>query len=589
MIAHRAPISGVATHGGRFVATAGYDNQLILWDAEGKRAMHRASHDHLANQVAFSPDGRFLVSSSSDYSARLWSVPDLKLVAVLAEQQDDVEMSVFHPHAELIATASRDHRVRVYDFDGRMKHCFEGHTADVISVAWSTAGDELISSSDDGTIKRWSLATAEMVEDIDLGGIETDTIAITREGVIYAGNDEGCIVVIDHGRTHTCEAHAAGIKRLVYQPGENLLVSLSYDRTLRVWSTAGGLTPIACSNMPAEIWPRSCAFLDAQTLAFATFGSSYAVYHVDQDRWDLQGVMPTPGVNAVAVCDGRRLTIGDAGILHIDGMPSTQMGSLCNFLTPVGPRVITGGQMGCVMDALTGELLHQHRSPLNCGAAFERDGLPHVIVGTYTGEGLVFAVPADAPVRLVATLPLHANAVKAVAVSDGTIFSVCADTGASWFSIEDFCETARAQEAHDRIANGCAALPGGRFVSVSRDYKLRLWQHCQATVIDTPHDRSIKCVAASDDGRHVASGSYFGSVAIYDVDAACWLPVQRPTTAGISSLCYDAARGCFLAGSYDSRVYEIRASKTPGSPKFSDPPRGAGRVQPGPGGTREAA
>lgn len=558
MIAHRSPISGVAAYQGRLVATAGYDNQIILWDASRKTPLSCAVHDHLANQVAFSPDGRHLVTSSSDHTSRLWSVPGLKLLSVLSDQADDVEMSVFHPDAELIATASRDHRVRVYGFDGTLKVSFEGHTADVISVAWSGNGDELISSSDDGTIKRWSMATAGMVDDIDLGGIETDTIAITPNGVIYAGNDEGQIVVIDKGVTRAYPAHDAGIKRLVHEAGEHLLVSLSYDRTLRVWSTRNGqLSLVAQSSLPAAIWPRSCAFLDGETLAFATFGSSYALYHLGSDTWDLDGVQPTPGVNAVAVVNGRRLTIGDGGILGIDDQPSTELGSLCNFLTPVGSRVFTGGQMGRVMDALNGDLLHQHRSPLNCGAAFERRGVPHVVVGAYTGEGLVFSVAGDGRVTHVATLRLHANAVKGVAVSGGQIFSVCADAGASWFSVDDLTELARVDEAHDRIANGCAALPGGRFVSVSRDHKLRLWNGTRADVLATPHDRSIKCVAASNDGRYVASGSYFGAVAVYDVDKSAWIQLTRPTSTGISSLCFDAARGCFLAGSYGSRVYEI--------------------------------
>ena len=32
MIRHLGPISGIAAFGGKFVATAGYDNQVILWD-----------------------------------------------------------------------------------------------------------------------------------------------------------------------------------------------------------------------------------------------------------------------------------------------------------------------------------------------------------------------------------------------------------------------------------------------------------------------------------------------------------------------------------------------------------------------------
>lgn len=558
MFEHRSPISGVAAHGGRLVATAGYDNQLILWDAQRKAPLSRSFHDHLANQVGFSADGRLLVSASSDHTARVWSLPDLKLKAVLGDHDDDVEMATFDPAGTRVATASRDHRVHVYGIDGTLHARLEGHGADVISVAWSPAGDELISSSDDGTVKRWNAASGRLLEDIDLGGVETDTIAISREGVVYAGNDDGEILVIDGARRARYPAHDAGIKRLVYEAGSGRLVSLSYDRSLRVWATGDELRPLARSVMPAEIWPRACAFVDAKTLAFATFGSSYAVYRIDTDRWDLAGVRPTPGVNAVAVRDGRRLTIGDAGTLAIDGLRATALGSLCNFLTPCGPRVFTGGQMGRVMDALSGDLLHQHRSPLNCGAAFERGGIPHVVIGTYTGEGLVFSVGGGGAVRLEATLPLHANAVKAVAVSGDVLFAVCADRSAAWFSLADFRETGRVGEAHDRIANGCAALPGGRFVSVSRDLQLRVWDaDHRATTLATPHTHSIKCVAASPDGRYVASASYSGVVAVLDMVSQAWVTVTRPTTAGISSLCFDTAGPRFLAGSYDSQVYEV--------------------------------
>lgn len=191
MIRHSSPISGVAAHEDSYVATAGYDNHVILWDQRTRVPLARVAHDHLANQCAFSPDGRFLVTSSSDYSARIWSVPDMRLRAVLGQHEDDVEMSAFHPTEEKVATASRDHRVRVFDFGGDLLHVFGGHTADVISVAWSHDGREIISSSDDGTIKRWSLATGGLVEDLDLGGVETDTVAIGGNGTVYAGNDEG--------------------------------------------------------------------------------------------------------------------------------------------------------------------------------------------------------------------------------------------------------------------------------------------------------------------------------------------------------------------------------------------------------------
>ncbi|WP_416986612.1 WD40 repeat domain-containing protein [Streptomyces sp. T028] len=560
MIRHRGPISGVAAFGGRHVATAGYDNRVILWDAARHTPLAQSVHDHLANQVAFSPDGRHLITSSSDYTARLWSVPDLKLLTVLSEHKDDVEMSVFHPERPLVATASRDHVVRVFDFSGELVQHFEGHTADVISVEWLPQSGEVVSSSDDGTIKRWSLKSGKLVENIDLEGVETDTIAITSSGVVFAGNDDGAIIRIEGENREFTPAHEAGIKRLVYNAATESLVSLSYDRSLRVWSTAGGLTLLHTAEFPAEIWARSCAFVDEHTLAFATFGSTYATYDIASARWDVSGIQDTPCVNAVAtVAGGGTYTVGDSGVVSVDGEPHARPGSLCNFLVEAGGRMLTGGQLGRIFDADTGEVLHQHRSPLNCAAAFSRDGVPHVVFGAYTGEGLVFAVRDGGAFDHVTTLDLHANAVKGVSVSDGVIFAVCADAAASWFNAQTLKETARLEEAHHRIANGCAPLPGARFVSVSRDLQLRLWQGAEATVIPTPHDHSIKCVAASPDGTLVATGSYAGMVAVYSTESGEWTHMDKPTTAGISSMHYDTHGGRFLASSYDGSVYAVPA------------------------------
>ncbi|MGH3866696.1 MAG: WD40 repeat domain-containing protein [Pseudonocardiaceae bacterium] len=92
---------------------------------------------------------------------------------------------------------------------------------------------------------------------------------------------------------------------------------------------------------------------------------------------------------------------------------------------------------------------------------------------------------------------------------------------------------------------------------MSRDLTLRLWEGRTAEVVPTPHDHFIKCVSASTDGRLVATGSYNGVLAIYDLAERCWRIVPRQTTSGISSLHYGDARRIFLASSYDGAVYEV--------------------------------
>lgn len=555
MILHQAPISGIATSEKGLVATAGYDNQVILWDKKSGNPIARGLHDHLANQVAFDVSGDFLVTASSDYTARIWQVPTMQLHSVLKGHGDDVEMAVFSPDGQFVATASRDHRARVFGLDGSLTVELVGHTADVISVAWSVGGDQLITSSDDGTIKRWEVSSGACVDDIDLDGVETDTIVMTPTGVIIAGNDEGELIVIGAEGKRVIPGHSAGIKRLVLDADRGMLVSLSYDRKMRLWSVGGErLELIETTELLPDVWPRSCALL-GDDIVFATFGGRYRTFGMGGRGWLAEEVPGTSGVNAVTVLGQRRLWVGDDGRVKDESGVVAEMRSLCNFLTPVADRVITGGQLGIIFDALSGEVIYQHRSPLNCGVAFNLGERRLVAVGAYTGEAIILELRNE-QLRHCDTVTLTSNAIKGLAYSDGQLFAVSAEAAATWFDVERWKVRLAAPHAHDKIANGCAALPGGRFLSVSRDLQLREFAPDGGVqVIATPLSHSIKCIAASADGRLAALGSYDGTVALYDLVSAQWLSVERRTASGISTIFFDQSSNQFLASSYDGNLY----------------------------------
>ncbi|WP_224360274.1 WD40 repeat domain-containing protein [Hyalangium versicolor] len=554
---HIGPISGIATYKDQYVATAGYDNQVILWNSRDRTSLARVSHDHLANQCSFSACGRYLVTSSSDYSARIWEVPSLRLRAVLSAHADDVEMSVFHEDGKRVATCSRDHVIRIFSLEGQLLTELRGHTSDVITVIWEQGGRSLLSSSDDCTIRRWDAQTGALLETVDMQGVETDTIAIAEDGTVFAGNDHGELLLLRQGNITRVPAHSAGIKRLTYGAGR--LVSLSYDRSIIVWSFTGGrLQQQRVSALPTIVWPRSCAFLGESRLVFGTFGSTYAIYDYQKDVWNTDGIEPDISLNAVTHSNGSTYSIGDAGQLFRDGKPIRALGSLCNFLLPFGSTVLSGGQMGEVFDAVRGHSIYRHRSPLNCGATFMREGVLHAVIGAYTGEGLVFRQTADG-IEYVATVQLHVNAIKGVACSEDTLFSVCATSTAAFHRTSDFSLVRRLDHAHDRIANGCVSLGSERFASVSRDKKLRLWRDGEAEVFDSPHHNSIKCVTASPDGRWLASGDYAGTVALFDVQGRKWIRTTRPTASGISSIAPSPQPGTFTVSSYDGSLYTVRA------------------------------
>ena len=194
---HEGPIAGIASHGD-LIATAGYDSKIILWDARQRKALARASHDHLVNHCSFSADGRWLVSASSDYSARVWSVPSLRLHAVLQCHADDVDMAMFSPDDRRIVTCALDRCVRVFDLDGRCLQTMQGHTGNVLSLAWMQDSRHVVSSSVDGTIRMWDTKLGIEVRTTDLE-VRTDSVEIGPDGIVYAGDDNGRIQISEAG------------------------------------------------------------------------------------------------------------------------------------------------------------------------------------------------------------------------------------------------------------------------------------------------------------------------------------------------------------------------------------------------------
>ena len=551
---HEGPIAGIAAHGD-FVATAGYDNKLILWDIKTRKALARGTHDHLVNNCAFSTDGKWLVSASSDYSARLWALPAMRLQAVLPGHGDDVDMAMFSPDDKLIATCALDRLVRIFNLQGQCLTTCQGHTGNVLSLAWTPDSQHVVSTSVDGTIRKWDVTNGIEVQRTDLN-IRTDSLEISNNGVIYAGDDLGRIVIIDNTTTHFVDAHVAGIKKVALNSKNGQLVCLSYDRTMSIWNVANDQAPVEIGRalLPETIWARAATILEDGRVATGTFGGTYAIFDVKTCTWDLQDVQAGKALNDVAHINGHIYSVGDAGKVLKDGQQVADMGSLCNFLVASDAQVFTGGQMGQLFDACTGEVLYTHHSPLNCGAAFEHAGESFIAIGSYTGEVLVFNVTGQ--VTLQHQLKIYENAIKGLSFSDGVLFSVCANTDIAWHQVSDWSLTKRISQAHDKITNDCCAIEGHHFATVSRDRTLRIWGDEGAEVYPSPHPNSVKCISISDDKSRLLTGSYGGTVAMFDLKEKRWTKFERPTMSGISSITWDS-KGQFLASSYDGHIYPI--------------------------------
>jgi WD40 repeat protein len=124
---------------GKLLATAGFDNVVILWDfAAGKEARKLTGHTGAVYCVAFSKDGKLLASSSLDKTIRLWNVADGKFLREIKGHTGIVDSVAFSPDGKQLASCSEDKSVRLWNpADGKEIKNLGAHANPVYSIAYS--------------------------------------------------------------------------------------------------------------------------------------------------------------------------------------------------------------------------------------------------------------------------------------------------------------------------------------------------------------------------------------------------------------------------------------------------------------------
>ncbi len=236
---------------GERIVTASLDSRAITWDVAKAREfvslpIAGVASAPFVSRAAYSRDGRLVAVSTADGSFAVLSSADGALVCQHAFDKT-IDQIVWTPDGAGIVTMSdSDSILRIWDASTcAIAHQLR-HDQPASCTAIASNGD-LISGSDDGTLRRWDSAHEQVVASypalpgrIDLVGFDP---AETQMWATTSSDEGGALTILDRAHPtnrRVLRAEHQPLSAVAFDPAHHRVLASALDQRVWVWDDRSG-------------------------------------------------------------------------------------------------------------------------------------------------------------------------------------------------------------------------------------------------------------------------------------------------------------------------------------------------------------